>query len=158
MTGVQTCALPISYIEDIEEKTRENIEKKQTGGEIGSRCRAIVEHLNQKAGTSFSPTEPKTVNLISQKLLQGFKDSDIKTVIDKKTAEWLETESAQYLRPSTLFGDKFEQYLNQQAAKPKAKKGSANYQQREYSDAELDSRIKYALLEDSPIVLEMPEA
>jgi hypothetical protein len=38
---------------------------------------------------------------------------DFKRVIDIKAAEWLGTENDQYLRPQTLFGTKFEGYLNQ---------------------------------------------
>ena len=34
-------------------------------------------------------------------------------VIDKKCDEWENTEYAKYLRPETLFGEKFESYVNQ---------------------------------------------
>ena len=35
-------------------------------------------------------------------------------VIDVKTAEWLnDSDMSKYLRPTTLFGAKFESYLNQ---------------------------------------------
>ena len=43
---------------------------------------------------------------------EGFTVEDFKTVIDKKCADWLTTDFEQYLRPSTLFGTKFESYLN----------------------------------------------
>ena len=39
--------------------------------------------------------------------------SDFKAVIDKKSYEWMGTEREKYLRPQTLFGTKFESYLNQ---------------------------------------------
>ena len=45
---------------------------------------------------------------------------DFYSVIDKKTAEWLNTEQEKYLRPETLFGTKFESYLNQKNGKPKS--------------------------------------
>ena len=38
---------------------------------------------------------------------------DFKSVIDKKSKEWLGTNMERYLRPDTLFGTKFESYLNQ---------------------------------------------
>ena len=41
-------------------------------------------------------------------------------MIDKKCSEWLGTDMEQYLRPQTLFGTKFESYLN---APSKARKG-----------------------------------
>ena len=45
--------------------------------------------------------------------LQVFTVEDFKTVIDKKSLEWMGTEREKYLRPQTLFGTKFESYLNQ---------------------------------------------
>ena len=46
---------------------------------------------------------------------EGFKEEDFYTVIDKKSAEWLsDSKMSKYLRPETLFGTKFEAYLNQQ--------------------------------------------
>ena len=38
---------------------------------------------------------------------------DFENVIEKKCAAWKGTEMEQYLRPETLFGTKFESYLNQ---------------------------------------------
>ena len=45
---------------------------------------------------------------------EKFTVDDFKTVIDKKSREWLGTDMEKYLRPETLFGTKFESYLNQQ--------------------------------------------
>lgn len=72
----------------------------------------IVEHLNQKAGTKFKPTTAKTKTAIHARLSEGFSFDDFITVIDKKCAEWIGTEYEKYLRPETLFGTKFEGYLN----------------------------------------------
>lgn len=72
----------------------------------------IVEYLNQKAGTKFKPTTAKTKTAIHARLSEGFSFDDFITVIDKKCAEWIGTEYEKYLRPETLFGTKFEGYLN----------------------------------------------
>ena len=48
---------------------------------------------------------------------EGFTIEDFKTVIDKKAAEWQGTDFEQYLWPTTLFGTKFEGYLNAKAIK-----------------------------------------
>ena len=42
---------------------------------------------------------------------------DFQRVIDNKCADWKGTEWEKYLRPATLFGTKFESYLNQKQTK-----------------------------------------
>ncbi|KLU74228.1 conserved phage C-terminal domain-containing protein [Clostridium botulinum] len=73
----------------------------------------IVEYLNKKANTNYRATTKKTKDLINARLTEGFEEKDFYTVIDKKTTEWLGTDMEKYLRPETLFGNKFESYLNQ---------------------------------------------
>ena len=49
-------------------------------------------------------------------ILKKYTINDIKTVIDKKTSEWINNHKMKpYLTPETLFGPKFERYLHQQA-------------------------------------------
>ena len=72
----------------------------------------IVDYLNAKAGKNYRAKSKDTAKHINARLAEGFKVEDFKTVIDKKCAEWLGTEFEQYLRPATLFGTKFEGYLN----------------------------------------------
>ena len=72
----------------------------------------IISYLNEKAGTSYKATSKKTQSLINARMTEGFSVDDFKTVIDKKCTDWLETDFAEYLRPTTLFGTKFESYLN----------------------------------------------
>ena len=55
----------------------------------------------------------KTRDLITARVNEGFTEDDFKTVIDKKYKEWHGTDFEIYMRPSTLFGTKFEGYLNQ---------------------------------------------
>lgn len=84
----------------------------------------IVDYLNQKANKSFKANSDKTQSLLKGLLTrQGFTVNDCISVIDKKCASWLNTEFEQYLRPITLFGNKFESYLNEPIA---VKKASAN--------------------------------
>ena len=79
----------------------------------------IVDYLNQKAGTKYRSTTKKTQTLIKARFNEKFALDDFKQVIDNKVSEWkLDNEMSKYLRPETLFGTKFESYLNQsQAAK-----------------------------------------
>jgi uncharacterized phage protein (TIGR02220 family) len=74
--------------------------------------KTIISYLNEKAATSYKASSKKTQSSINARLEEGFTIDDFKTVIDKKCADWLTTEFEQYLRPSTLFGTKFESYLN----------------------------------------------
>lgn len=79
----------------------------------------IIEHLNLQAGTNYRASSAKTQRAIHARLAEGYTVDDFKTVIDKKCADWLHTEFEQYLRPSTLFGTKFEEYLNRNISKQK---------------------------------------
>lgn len=73
----------------------------------------VVDHLNRRAGTHYKATTATTRKLIKARLNEGFTIDDIKLVIDKKCTDWLNNgDMAQYLRPETLFGPKFESYLN----------------------------------------------
>ena len=72
----------------------------------------IVTYLNNKAGKNFRVTS-KTRDLIRARWNEGFVLKDFQTVIDKKTLEWLETDMEKYIRPETLFSNKFDSYFNQ---------------------------------------------
>lgn len=72
----------------------------------------VVDYLNEKAGTHYRAGVAKTQSLIKARANEGFTEADFRTVIDKKCADWIGTEYEQYLRPQTLFGTKFESYLN----------------------------------------------
>lgn len=73
---------------------------------------AVLDYLNTKAKTNYKASSKATQQHINARLAEGYKVEDFKMVIDKKCAEWLGGDFEKYLRPSTLFGSKFEQYLN----------------------------------------------
>ena len=79
--------------------------------------KAVVDYLNEKAGTRYKHTSGKTQTCIHARLEEGFTLDDFKTVIDKKCADWIGTEWEKFLRPETLFGTKFEGYLNAKPSK-----------------------------------------
>ncbi|MDO4649780.1 MAG: conserved phage C-terminal domain-containing protein [Eubacteriales bacterium] len=68
--------------------------------------------MNSRAGTNYRTSSRKTQTLIHARLKEGFTPDDFRTVIDKKSAEWMGTKMESFLRPETLFGTKFEGYLN----------------------------------------------
>lgn len=72
----------------------------------------IIDYLNEKAKTAYRANSKNTIKHINARFAEGYTVEDFKTVIDKKYAEWKGTEMEQYLCPDTLFGTKFEKYLN----------------------------------------------
>jgi uncharacterized phage protein (TIGR02220 family) len=73
----------------------------------------IISYLNEKTESMYKASTKKTQSCIKARLSEGFTVDDFKTVIDKKCSEWIGDEKMEkYLRPETLFGTKFEGYLN----------------------------------------------
>ncbi len=80
----------------------------------------VIDYLNLKAKTSYRHQTKATQQKIKARLAEGFSEQDFYTVVDKKTQEWLDdAEMQKFLRPETLFGTKFESYLNQLNSKPR---------------------------------------
>ena len=73
----------------------------------------IIEYLNTKLDTKYKYNSEYINKHINARLSEGFTLEDFKTVIDKKYLEWNGTEMAKFLRPETLFGTKFQTYLNE---------------------------------------------
>lgn len=79
---------------------------------------SIVDYLNERTGARFRATTPKTRERIRARWAEGFREEDFRAVIDGKVADWGKDEKmARYLRPETLFGPKFEGYLNEPRTK-----------------------------------------
>ena len=83
----------------------------------------IVDYLNEKAHKKYRSNNKATMRHINARLKEGYTLSDFKQVIDNRCATWLGTDMEQYLRPETLFGSKFENYLNARAPKPRGGDG-----------------------------------
>lgn len=96
---------------------------------------AIIARLNEKAGTAYRATSKATQSHIRARLAEGFTIEDFYSVIDKKCAEWKgDAKMEKYLRPETLFGSKFENYLNAPAVQKRGASGIPVTQR----DSELD--------------------
>ena len=81
-----------------------------------------IVYLNQVANKRYKFVD-KTKRLLLARFKEGYTLDDFKQVIDSKTAEWKDSpEFSKYLRLETLFGSKFDGYLNQ---KPKTIKGKS---------------------------------
>ena len=104
----------------------------------------IIDYLNRKTNSHYRPTSKATKRLIKARYNEGFTDADFKTVIDKKCTEWLQDANmAQYLRPETLFGTKFEAYLNQPDTGPIPQRNFGNKPVRKVTDwGQVQQRIQ----------------
>ena len=75
----------------------------------------VVEYLNVRAKKNYKPTSLNTKKHINARLKEGFTVNELKKVVDIKVDEWIKDKKmCKYLRPETLFGNKFESYLNQE--------------------------------------------
>jgi uncharacterized phage protein (TIGR02220 family) len=82
----------------------------------------IVTYLNEKTASKFLPTANKTKDCIKARFNEGHTLEDFKTVIDYFVVEWKGKtwknkegklmKGDDYLRPSTLFNNKFNERLN----------------------------------------------
>ncbi len=73
----------------------------------------IIFYLNEKANRNYKSNGQKTRSCIKARWNDGFRLDDFKHVIDTMVKDWTGTKYEKYLRPETLFGTKFEGYLNQ---------------------------------------------
>ena len=92
----------------------------------------ILNYLNKRVGVNYKATNTKTINLIKIRLKEGFSINDFKRVIDKKIEAWKGSSFEQYLTPFTLFGDKFEVYLNQKVVKQDTTRNNNFYGNKNY--------------------------
>lgn len=101
----------------------------------------IIDYLNKKVNAHYRPSTGSTKRVIDARLNEGFSEDDFYKVIDIKVKDWLGTDFATYLRPETLFGAKFDSYLNQKKAIKKSKGDFNNYEQRTYDYESLERKL-----------------
>lgn len=96
----------------IKDKDKDIVE--QVDETVSDTINEIVSFLNEKAKTSYRSSTPKTRQLIGARLKEKFVLEDFKKVIEFKCQQWLnDVKMSAYIRPETLFGTKFEGYLNE---------------------------------------------
>lgn len=120
-----------------QKKTVESMKKKEPPP-----YQEIIDYLNEKAGKRFKVND-KTKAHINARVNDGYTLTDFRAVIEKKVAEWRGTEMDKFLRPETLFGTKFEGYLNQnETVRKKAKStGFSNFEERNYDFDALEREL-----------------
>lgn len=94
----------------------------------------IVEYMNKVCETKYKPTSKETLSHISARLENGFTLDDFKKVIDLKYEKWgSDPKMSPYLRPQTLFGTKFESYLNEVRLGQKGEKDGTDKKTSKYA-------------------------
>lgn len=76
-----------------------------------------ISYLNSKCKTQFRTNAARTIDCINARIREGYGPGDFRKVIDVKWEDWHGSSYEKFLRPETLFGPKFESYLNQKSAK-----------------------------------------
>ncbi|UTH14064.1 conserved phage C-terminal domain-containing protein [Macrococcus equipercicus] len=109
----------ISYSSITENTSKSSTKNTQEGSEslieLKRITKKVINYLNNKAETTFSPIDTFNIRLVEQLLKNGYTENDLIKVIDKKYQEWSGNEKTEsWIRPSTLFKlEKFNDYLNQ---------------------------------------------
>lgn len=104
-----------------------NTKESSTNESITDSIRDIVEYLNLKLGTAYKASSQATQKHIKARLSEGFTIQDFRTVIDNKCADWMnDPKMEKYLRPETLFGTKFEGYLNSKTRRNPGEQATGN--------------------------------
>jgi len=101
------------------EEQYKQINKETISNIYSPKIAEIIGYLNERTGQNLKPTTKMYAKHIVARLKENYTLEDFKTVIDKKCVEWMGTDMQKYLRPETLFGTKFDQYLNQPVSKSK---------------------------------------
>ncbi len=84
----------------------------------------VILYFNQITGKKIKadPVTSSTSKPIRARLKEGYTVEQLKAVIDIKSSQWKnDSKMKQYLRPVTLFSDKFESYLIEGGERKKSK-------------------------------------
>ena len=79
---------------------------------IKSFCQEVITYLNQVTKKNFNKDTASHHKYIKARLKEGYELKDFKHVINVMSATWMGTDYERYLQPQTLFGNKFDSYLN----------------------------------------------
>lgn len=101
--------------------------------------KGVIDYLNKKTNKNFRATTKKTQTLIKGLLKNKYTVENIKKVIDIKSKQWGKDNKMKiYLRPETLFGNKFEAYLNEEPKKEIYEVKIDHEDLDKYNDIEID--------------------
>ena len=108
----------------------------------------LIQYLNEKTGSDYK-ADLSNAKRVQSLLDAGYSPDQLRTVIDKKVYEWMTDEKMRpYLRPSTLFGDKFGEYLAAPISLTAEKQQKANLERASLEDQLNEKRKALAYMKD----------
>ena len=116
----------ISQVDGAVENTVLELKKVQTkkidindtdNNNIKSICQEVITYLNQVTNKNFNKNTASHHKYIKARLKEGYELKDFKHVVNVMAATWMGTDYERYLQPQTLFGNKFDSYLNRSMPK-----------------------------------------
>lgn len=122
-------------------ETEYSIDKNSKDNNIYIVVQEVISYLNEKSGKDFKTKTKTTISHIKARVKEGFTVDDFKKVIDIKVSKWKnDPKMKDYIRPETLFGTKFEGYLNEA---PQKKPIPEPIKEEPKQEEELDIRENY---------------
>ena len=103
----------VEIVEVVVEKPKQTRKKAQESSYPNEVYETIIDYLNQLTGKNYKNNSVINRKFITSRLNDGFSVDDFKRVIEVKSTNWLGGKMEQFLRPETLFSNKFEAYLNE---------------------------------------------
>jgi uncharacterized phage protein (TIGR02220 family) len=106
----------------VEKQSRQPKVKPKANDEL---IEKIINFLNECTGKQFKTNSKIAIININARLKDGYVLDDFIKVISIKATKWLNTKYEEHLNPNTLFGNKFEFYLNENINTEKTKQDNA---------------------------------
>lgn len=98
--------------EDLDEEKKDKTKQPAKKAKNGIPYKEIIDCLNESTGKNYRHTTKQTQSLIRARWYEGFTVDDFRRVITGRVEKWRgDAKMNEYLRPQTLFGGKFEAYL-----------------------------------------------
>lgn len=99
----------------------------------------VIYHLNAITGSNFE-VDAIATEWLKLWMQRGYKLPDFQYVIELKATQWKGSKYEQFLRPQTLFGQKFQIYVNERPAKNNIQRIAESVEQAKRTSWKLDKK------------------
>lgn len=105
--------IDIEYDNDIENKNEKGGVGEKTNSEKRSIASRMIGELNLISGRKHDVENKKSISRVERWLKSGVSEQEMIEVMELKWHQWRQTDFEMYMRPETLFGEKFSTYLEE---------------------------------------------